>query len=83
MWAEPGASCHFDYLQHLIGESGHLDDAKQLAFELQCSQNHISVSRKSSKPIYINALAAQLAYNLHILRHTPLTSATSSHHSSP
>jgi hypothetical protein len=80
MTAEHAFSCLCDELKRSVDESGRLDDAKQIASKLNCSQDDVAGSRKPSKPIYIFALPAHLTYNLQNLRHTLLTSATASHH---
>jgi hypothetical protein len=80
MTAEHAFGCLYDELKRSVDESGRLDDVKHIASQLNCSQDDVAGSRKPSKPIYIFALPAHLTYNLQNLRHTLLTSATTSHH---
>ena len=80
MTAEHNFGSLCDQLERSVDESGCLDDAKQVVFLLNCSQDDVAGSRKPSKPIYIFALRAHLTYNLQNLQHTLLTSATALHH---
>jgi len=55
MTAEHAFSWLCDELKHSVNKSGCLDDAKQIASYLNCSQDDVAGSRKPSKPIYICA----------------------------
>jgi hypothetical protein len=64
MAGEHAFICLCDELKYSVNESGCLDDAKQIASLLNCSQDDVARTRKPSKPIYIFALPAHLTYNL-------------------
>jgi len=53
MTAEQGFSCVCDEHKHSVDESGRLDDVKQIASWLNCSQDDVAGSRKPSMPKYI------------------------------
>jgi len=76
MTPEHASSCVCEELKHSLHESRHLDDATQIVPLLNCSQDHVTRTRKPSKPIYIFTLPAHLTYNLQGLGRILLTSAT-------
>jgi len=80
MTAEHGFSCPCHEHKRAVDKSGHWDDGKPTACKWNCSQEDVAGSRKPSKPIYFLALPAHLTYNPKNLRHTLLTSDTTSHH---
>ena len=80
MTAEHALSCLCDELTRSVDESGRLDDAKQIASKLNCSEDDVTGSRQPSQPIYIFDLPAHLTYNLQNVQHTLFTSDTALHH---
>jgi len=64
MTAAHASSWLCNELIHLVNEWGPLDDAKQIVSKLNCSQNDVAGSRKTSKPKCQFALPPVHTYNL-------------------